>query len=178
MTPERWEQINKLYYAALQVEATEREHFLEESCQGDVDLRTEVETLLATHEKAGEFLGNPAIDEVARQVAEEPSLLVGRQLGPYQVLDLLGKGGMGEVYRAHDARLNRDVAVKFCRRSLPPIPSAWDDSNARRSCWLRSITQTSPAFTGLKRARGQRPSSWSWRGAILLRIKSAANPLP
>ena len=72
MTPDRWEQINRLYYAALEVETKERARFVEESCQGDSELRAEVETLLAMHEKAGEFLDSPAIEAVAREVSEEP----------------------------------------------------------------------------------------------------------
>ncbi len=118
MTPDRWEQINRLYYAALEVETKERARFLEESCPGDSGLRAEVETLLAMHEKAGEFLARPALEEVARQIPEEPPSLVGRQLGPYQILGLLGSGGMGEVYRARDNRLNRTVAIKVIPKHL------------------------------------------------------------
>ena len=118
MTPDRWEQINRLYYAALEVETKERVQFLEESCQGDSEMRKEVETLLAMHEKAGEFLDQPAIEVVARQVSEEPPSLVGRQLGPYQIMGLLGSGGMGEVYKAKDTRLNRTVAIKVIPKHL------------------------------------------------------------
>lgn len=118
MTPERWEQINRLYYAALEVGDKERVHFLEEACSEDPDLRAEVESLLATHEQAGGFLGKPAMEEVARQLKEEPPSFIGRQLGPYQILGLLGAGGMGEVYRARDTRLNRSVAIKVLPRHL------------------------------------------------------------
>jgi len=118
MTPERWEQINQLYYAALEVETKERARFAEESCRGDLELRREVETLLAMHEKAGEFLDRPAIEAVARQVSEEPPSLLGRQLGPYQILGVLGAGGMGEVYKAKDSRLDRTVAIKIISKHL------------------------------------------------------------
>jgi len=118
MTPERWEQISRLYYTALEVGDKERVHFLEEACSEDPDLRAEVESLLATHEQAGGFLGKPAMEEVARQLKEEPPSFIGRQLGPYQILGLLGAGGMGEVYKAKDTRLNRTVAIKVLPKHL------------------------------------------------------------
>ncbi|HVN77684.1 MAG TPA: protein kinase, partial [Terriglobia bacterium] len=124
---DRWEQINRLYYAALEVETKERARFLEESCPGDSGVRAEVETLLAMHEKAGEFLGSPAIKEVAQQITVEPPSLVGRQLGPYQILGLLGRGGMGEVYRARDTRLDRIGALKIL-----PVDVASDPERLRR----------------------------------------------
>ena len=70
------------------------------------------------HDKADGFLDSPAIEAVARQVSEEPRSLVGRQLGPYQILGLLGAGGMGEVYKARDTRLNRTVAIKVIPKHL------------------------------------------------------------
>jgi serine/threonine protein kinase len=118
MTYERWQQINRFYHAALEVREKERSRFLEEACAGDLDLRADIESLLATHDKAGGFLEKPAIEEVARQVDGETPSFIGRRLGPYQILDLLGVGGMGEVYRALDTRLDRSVAIKVLPRHL------------------------------------------------------------
>ena len=85
------------------------------------------------------------------------SLSSGSRLGAYEVLSAIGAGGMGEVYRARDSRLNRDVALKV----LPEIfarwtPSAWPASSAKRRCSRRSITRTSPLLYGLEESHGVR----------------------
>ena len=113
MDPERWQQIDKLLDEVLDREPDQRQAFLEQACSGDEDLRKQVEALLAAHEKAGSFIGSPAIEVAARMTGETPEVsLVGRRLGACQVLSLLGKGGMGEVYLAPDSRLDRQVALK------------------------------------------------------------------
>ena len=119
MTPDRWEQINRLYYAALELETKERAQFLEESCQGDSETARGGGSTPG-HARKGRMNSwtSPAIEAVARQVSEEPPSLVGRQLGPYQILGLLGSGGMGEVYKARDTRLNRTVAIKVIPKHL------------------------------------------------------------
>ena len=118
MTPDRWEQINQLYYAALEVAEKERTAFLEQHCSGDPELRNEVESLLAMHQEAEGFLNKPAVEAVAKAMQDDPPSLIGRQLGPYQVLGVIGAGGMGEVYKAKDTRLNRTVAIKVLPRLL------------------------------------------------------------
>ena len=127
MTPDRWEQINRLYYAALEIEEKERPSFLQEACKEDAELRSEVQSLLAMHEQADSFLGKPAVEEVARHLKQEPPSLAGRQLGPYQVLGVIGAGGMGVVYKARDTHLDRLVAIKV----LPPEKVA-DPERKRR----------------------------------------------
>jgi len=128
MKSEDWPKVEKLYYAALERPENERAAFLAEACAGDESLRREVESLLVYQTRAGDFIEAPALQVAAQQVADrQPRIGVGHSLGPYQILSLLGKGGMGEVYRARDSRLGREVAVKV----LPPIFAA-DADRLRR----------------------------------------------
>ena len=95
-----------------------RPAFLESNCQGDEELRREVESLLAYDQQAQQFIDRPAMQLAAEKLASEPASLLGRKLGPYQIQVLLGSGGMGDVYRARDTRLNRIVAIKVLPRHL------------------------------------------------------------
>src|SRR6188474_3513297 len=119
---DRWNEINRLYNAAVEVEETERPAFLENACDGDQELRREVESLLAYDQQAQQLLDRPAMQMAAEKLAVEPPSLVGRKLGPYQIQVVLGAGGMGEVYRARDTRLNRTVAIKVLPRHLSERP--------------------------------------------------------
>lgn len=114
MSPERWKEIERVFNSVLAREPTERSAVLEQSCGEDVDLRREVQLLLAAQDEAGSFLetGGPVL---ARLQAPPASVLqaAGRMLGQYQISSPLGAGAMGEVYLAHDTRLDRRVAVKI-----------------------------------------------------------------
>ena len=119
MTPERWQQIRDLLAEALELTPEQQTAFLERTCASDSDLRKEVETLLASSDHVrSSFLESPP-PRLAR--------ISGTMLGEYEIRSLLGAGGMGEVYRARDARLHRDVAIKV----LPHFFSA-DPGRLRR----------------------------------------------
>ncbi len=123
MTPERWLRAQEIFLAATERESGSRAAFLEEECRGDPELREEVESLLSTFDAApSSFLESPAIEGVpelspAEQVGFRP-VGKGTRLGPYEILSPLGAGGMGEVYRAKDERLGREVAVKVLSAEL------------------------------------------------------------
>jgi serine/threonine-protein kinase len=117
MTTQRWQKVEQLCHAALEREANQRAAFLAQACQGDDELRREVESLLAQEKPAERFLESPALEVAAATLAKMPGgdsgpSLVGREMGCYQILSLLGVGGMGEVYEARDTRLGRNVAIK------------------------------------------------------------------
>jgi eukaryotic-like serine/threonine-protein kinase len=117
MDPERWEQIKKVLESLLAREPGDRPAFLEQTCDGDEELRREVESLLEAHAEVGGFIDAPAVEVAAQMMAEDQTpLIVGASLGPYKILDRLGAGGMGEVYLAQDSRLGRKVALKLMPR--------------------------------------------------------------
>ena len=115
MTPERLRQIEELYHSAREREPGEREAFLAQACGGDEELRQELDQLLAPESSSGNMLDHPIVDLPAVNLLANSTVAqfsAGTKLGRYEILALIGKGGMGEVYRARDPRLNRDVAVK------------------------------------------------------------------
>jgi len=121
MSADRQRQGTELCHAALECHASNRAAFLHEACAGDEALRQEVESLLRYEEAAQGFLERPAVEEAARLVSGSPESTVdlsGRRLGVYQIQARIGAGGMGEVYRARDTRLGRDVAIKVLPGTL------------------------------------------------------------
>src|SRR6266571_174683 len=110
MSPSRLEQIEQLYYSALAREPDERSTFLDEACGDDEELKRQLELLLAEDVAGDDLLEGPVSDLLADFTTTH--LAAGTELGPYRIEGLLGAGGMGEVYLAHDPRLDRRVAIK------------------------------------------------------------------
>ncbi len=118
MTPDRWKQVKEILDAALALPAEERMSLVSEACNDDVELRTEVESLLACDGQANEFLETAVRPAVQRSPVEaQPEALAGARIGPYKVLSEIGRGGMGAVYLAErdDHEYRKQVAIKLVR---------------------------------------------------------------
>jgi hypothetical protein len=140
MEAERWQRVERLYHAALERDPANRAAFLQENCGGDEVLRREVQEMLALADQHASFMERPALeialdregmttdqlcDAFEAAVAGKPGgagaefrLAPGARLGPYEVIQPAGAGGMGEVYRARDTRLGRVVALKVLAARL------------------------------------------------------------
>jgi serine/threonine protein kinase len=122
MTPERWEQVEKLFNAAVEKSAEERNFFLDEACGNDAELKREVESLLAQ----AESVSSPIAAAVS-EAAESFSILenrIGKHIGPYRIVAVVGQGGMGTVYKAvrDDDQFSKQVAIKIVKRGMDVDP--------------------------------------------------------
>src|SRR5262249_37724962 len=125
MTPERWEQVEEIFNAALDLPVDERGAFLSEACGDDLSLRKQIEYLIKCHEQAGAFIETPAeihdsLLPDCHPVTLQPDAMVGRQIGVYRLVREIGRGGMGAVYLAvrADDQYQKRVALKLIRRGM------------------------------------------------------------
>jgi eukaryotic-like serine/threonine-protein kinase len=123
MEPERWKRIEELYHAALDCEESARAAFLQQSCNGEESLRSEVESLLYYGQRADDFIETPALELAAESFANQDAdgrAMLGKIIGQYELVEKLGSGGMGEVYRGvrSDDQFKKQVAIKLIRQGL------------------------------------------------------------
>lgn len=136
MSPDRWQRIEELYHSALRRPAVERESFVLSACAGDKALGREVLGLISSSEQEDSFLQEPALSlGLAVLANEQNGALVGETIGHYKLLELLGSGGMGQVYLAQHEHLNRRAAIKF-----PTIKSDEHHAHARFLREARAIS--------------------------------------
>src|SRR5262252_9305270 len=126
MTSERWRQVENLFHSALDRAPRDRAAFLGAACADDRDLRLQVEVLLESFDEAGDFIEKPVLDDAIFSSARTPTRsdsLVGQKIGNYEILALIGAGGMGEVYLARDSRLDRQIAIKILPSQFTQDPA-------------------------------------------------------
>ena len=115
MTPEGWQRVKEVFSAACVLADAERLRYLDEACADDAQLRAEVDSLLDAHNQADSIVDRPAASYVGDEVFAGIDRRIGQRVGAYEIVALIGHGGMGEVYRARrvDAQYDKEVAIKL-----------------------------------------------------------------
>ena len=159
----RWERVEELYHAALARVEGERAAFLRDACGTDEDLRREVESLLAQPVSADGVLATGAAVAVVPSITDTGSMRIGQRIGVYQLRSKLGAGGMGEVYRARDTKLGRDVAIKILPRVFTSDPDrlARFEREARVLASLNHRTSARSMASTKRTASNSSCSNWS-----------------
>jgi len=143
MNEDRWRRIEELYHAARLLKESARASFLAAATEGDEELRHEVESLLVSGGSSPGFLDEPVQTTGAAARVSDASSLSGRRIGTYSIHERIGAGGMGEVYRAHDSKLRRDVAFKVLAADLI------GDNDQQRQDHLRRFRHEAHALAAL-----------------------------
>ena len=142
MTPEKWQKINEIFESVVDLDIDKKKSFIEKACGDDESLIREVESLLEANDQAGTFIGGNAAEDVGHLLRDKKApVLTGESLGHYEIVSILGSGGMGNVYLAKDSKLDRSIAVK----TLP-------DSFSRESNYVRRFRTEAKAAATLNHA--------------------------
>jgi len=177
----RWSRVTALFEQALELDPDAREQLLTRAAETDAAIAHEVRSLLETHARAGTFLETPAWaadPELLTEALDAPHDEIGRQLGPYRLKEEIGRGGMGIVYAAEDARLGRTVALK----ALPPSYTREPSARERLTREARAAAAlTHPAIAtiyALEEIDGELFIASELIRGVTLRTELAAGPLP
>ena len=180
MEQELRRKVERLCHAVLERAPDTRQAYLANICGADIDLRKQVELRLAKEGAAGSFLEEPTIDNEDTSVTLTPARsLLGQQFGPYQIVSPLGAGGMGEVYRALDARLGREVAIKISQERF----SARFEREARAISSLNhphicTLYDVGPNYLVMELVEGETMRDWLKRAPAVDRFSSRTGQAP
>jgi serine/threonine-protein kinase len=174
---ERWQQIEDICWDVLNRPGHERGSILDEACAGDPNLRREVESLLAVQPAVPTFLETPA-SELAADLLAVDNNVIGCRLGPYVIGEWIGSGGMGDVYRARDEHLARDVALKI----LPGVFGESGDRSARFMAEAQVVASLNhpniAAIYGFEKTDGLRALVLEFVEGVTLADRLAEGPIP